>query len=55
VVVPVTSQKTETEHQKQAVKVVSRAAGILRTIPSAPLKLAKKGVKAVMAAVVVAS
>jgi len=55
VVVPVILQKTETEHQKQAVKVVSRAAGILRTIPSAPLKLAKKGEKAVTAVVEIVS
>lgn len=45
VVVPVISLKTVKKHQTQVVKGVSTAAGTLKTIRNAHLKLVRKGVK----------
>lgn len=45
VVVQVISLKIVTEHQKQAVKVASRAAVTLKMTRNAPQKLGKKGAK----------
>ncbi|ALZ97135.1 D-arabinose 5-phosphate isomerase GutQ [Leclercia sp. 1548] len=43
-------QKTVKEHQKQDVKVASKAGGTSKTILNAHPKLAKKGAKIAMAA-----
>ena len=50
--VPVILLKTGKEQQKQVVREASTAAGILKTIPSAPRKQAKKGGKTVTAIVI---
>jgi len=55
VVVQVISQKIVTEHQKQVVKVASRAAGTSKMTRNALPKLGKKGAKTVMAAAVVSA
>jgi hypothetical protein len=52
VVGQVISLKTVTEHQKQVVKVASRAGATSRMTRSVHLKLAKKGAKTVMGAVI---
>ena len=47
--------KTVKEHQKQVVRGASIAEGILKTIPNAPQKRAKKEGKIAMAVTAVAS
>jgi enolase len=55
VVGQVISQKIVKEHQKQVVKVASRAGGTSKMILSAHLKLAKKGAKTATAAATIAN